>query len=108
MHFLQFFFQWDAQVAKGDELLHIISHHKPITPNEIRSYLPVWIKKHYTFVEKISKAFLQWKKLSLESYIETVSTPGVPIDKIGLLILARMYHLKLCVLLKNHYWCALN
>ena len=68
----------------------------------------MWIKKHYTFVDKISKDILECKKLSLKSYIETVSTPGVPIDEIGLLILARMYHFKLCVLLKNHYWCALN
>ena len=51
------------------------------------------------FMDKISKDILQCKTLTLESYIETVSTPGIPIDKIGLLILARMYHLKLCVLL---------
>ena len=38
----------------------------------------------------------------------TICTPRVPFDEIGLLMLCRMYHLKLCVLLENHYWCALN
>ena len=95
-------------MPKGDELLHIISHQKAVTPNEIRAYIPVWVSKHRDFVEKISKDILTRKKLTLDDYISTVSTPGVPIDEIGLLILTRMYHLKLCVLLRNHYWCALN
>ena len=96
MHFVHYFQFISAEVPRGDELLHIISHHKPVTPNEICSYLPVWTKKHHTFVDKISEDILQCKKLTLESYIETVLTPGVPIDEIGLIILARMYHLKLC------------
>ena len=40
--------------------------------------------------------------------MKTITSPGVPVDEIGLLILARMYHLKLCILLKHHYWCTLN
>ena len=101
-------FQCDADVPTGDELLHIISHHKLVKPTEIRTYLLVWVKKHKNFMEKISKDILTRKKLTLDDYISTVLTPGVPIDEIGLLILTRIYHLKLSVLLKNHYWCALN
>ena len=95
-------------MAVGDELLHIIPHHKPVSPQEIRNYLPLWINKHHKFMEKISQDILQKKKLSLDNYVKMITLPGVPVDEIGLLILATMYHLKLCVLLKHHSWCALN
>ena len=100
-------FQCDADLPTGDELLHIISHHKPVTPTEIRTYQS-GLRNIKILWEKISKDILTCKKLTLDDYISTVSTPRVPIDEISLLILTRMYHLKLCVLLKNHYWCALN
>ena len=95
-------------VPISNELLHIISHHKLVTPNEIQAYLPVWTKKHHAFVEKISKDILDKQKLSVNDYVQTISSKGIPIDEIGLLILTRMYHLKLCMILKTHYWCALN
>ena len=48
------------------------------------------------------------KKLTVDGYLEMICQKGVPIDEIGILILAWMYHLQLCILFKNHYWCALN
>ena len=102
------YFQCDATVERGDELLHIISHYKPVTPQQICNYIPAWVKVHKTFMDTISKNILSKKKLNLDDYILTICTPGVPFDEIGLLMLCRMYHLKLCVLLENHFWCALN
>ena len=101
-------FQCDATVKRGDELLHIISHYKPVTSQDIPNYIPVWVMGHKGFVETISKNTLSKKKISLEDCILTICTPGVPFYEIGLILLCRMYHLKLCVLLENHYWCTLN
>ena len=102
------FLQCNAEVEKGDELLHIISHYKPVTLLEICNYIPAWVRAYETFKQTISKDILEWKKLTLQDYVSAISTPGVPVDEIGLLMLCRLYHLELCVLLENHYWCALN
>ena len=91
------FFQCDATVKCRDKLLHIISHYKPVTLQEIRNYIPVWVKGHRGFLETISQNILTKKKINLQDYISTICTPGVPFYEIGLLLLCRMYHLKLCV-----------
>ena len=41
-------------------------------------------------------------------YLLNTSTSGVPLDEIGILIVSRMYDLKVCVLMKDHYWCPQN
>ena len=48
------------------------------------------------------------KKLRVTDYLLNISTSGVPLDEIGILIVSRMYDLKVCVLMKDHYWCPLN
>ena len=59
-------------------------------------------------IEDISKDILLKKELTVDDYLETMCQKAVPIDEICILILAWMYHLQLCILFKNHYWCALN
>ena len=40
--------------------------------------------------------------------ILNLSTSGVPLDEMGIMIVDRMYKLNICVLMKEHFWCPLN
>ena len=60
------------------------------------------------WIDQISKTILEKKKLPVTDYLLNLSTSGVPLDEIGILIVSRMYNLKVCVLVKDHYWCPLN
>ena len=55
------------------------------------------------WIKQISK-----KKLQVMDYLLNLSTSGVKLDEIGLLIVSHMYNPKLCVLMKDHYWCLLD
>ena len=60
------------------------------------------------WIKQISKTILEKKKIPVMDYLLNLSTSGVKLDKIGLLIVSCMYDLKLCILMKDHYWCTLN
>ena len=47
--------------------------------------------------------FLSKKGLSVAEYLANLTSPKVPIDELGLLILARMYHGHVCVVMFD--WC---
>ena len=47
--------------------------------------------------------FLAKKGLSVSEYLESLTSPKVPIDEFGLLILARMYHGHVAVIMFD--WC---
>ena len=59
------------------------------------------------WIDQISKTILE-KKLPVTDYLLNISTSGMPLDEIGILIVSRMYDLKVCVLMRDHYWCPLN
>ena len=60
------------------------------------------------WIDQISKTILEKKKLLVTDYLLNISTSGMPLDEIGILIVSRMYDLKVCVLMKDHYWYPLN
>ena len=47
--------------------------------------------------------FLAKKGLSVSQYLEIITSPKVPIDELGLLILVRMYHGHVAVIMFD--WC---
>ena len=48
--------------------------------------------------------FLSKKGLSVAEYLANLTSPKVPIDELGLLILARMYHGHVCVVMFDWFW----
>ena len=67
-----------------------------------------WALNHMAWIKQISKTILEQKKIPVTDYLLNLSTSGVKLDKIGLLIVSCMYNLKLCILMKDHYCCPLD
>ena len=55
--------------------------------------------------EKVSSRFLQANSTSVESYIDSISTPGVPLDLLALYVIARLYRFHFGLVLNCGQWC---
>ena len=53
----------------------------------------------------IAKNILEAQDTSLEDYIDTMTTPGTPIDLVCVLVLARIFHIHIAIFLKKSVWC---
>ena len=40
----------------------------------------------------------------MDDYIDFIAKPGTPVDEVGLLIFARMYHLHMCIIMEDRCW----
>ena len=61
-----------------------------------------WALDHMAWIKQISKTILEKKKIPVMDYLLNLYTSGVKLVEIGLLIVSRIYDLKLCILMKNH------
>ena len=55
------------------------------------------------WIQDVGAMYLAKKGLSVSEYLESLTSPKVPIDELGLLILARMYHGHVAVIMFD--WC---
>ena len=51
---------------------------------------------HVQCMEKIGTKILEWKGLTLDTYIDTMSDYNQPLDEIAILTFARMYQCSYC------------
>ena len=70
----------------------------------MRKYLTDWMKSHRYFVERVGGYLIRRKGLTVEDYMYNVVQPHVPLDKIGILLYARMYKIHIAVILEGKYW----
>ena len=91
-------------VRPGDELLHIFSHHIGKSEDDLQEILRSKMIQHLTWLQQISEVLLREVNVSLEDYIDTMSTPGVPLDFVGLLFLSRIYHIHVAVFTTRGIW----
>ena len=56
------------------------------------------------WVAKISARVLKQHEQSLEDYIDDITTPGVPLDPIALLVFARMYKIHIAIFTAKDIW----
>ena len=75
-------------MRQGDELIHVLTHHIRLTEDQLRENLRCYIMNRLDWVEKISACVLKQRDQSLEDYIDEITTPGVPLDPIALLVKA--------------------
>ena len=98
-------FQCDyPYIRPGDELLHIFSHHIGKSEDQLREILRSKMIQHLPWLEQISSVILREVNVSLEDYIDTMSTPGVPLDFVGLLFLSHIYHIHVAVFTMRGIW----
>ena len=60
--------------------------------------------KHLDWLEEITKVILVDVNVSLEDYIDSMSTPGVPLDFIAIVVISRLYHIHVAVFTNSGIW----
>ena len=60
--------------------------------------------RHVEWLTGIARTVLKKTETSVEDYIDTVTTPGYPIDAVCILVIARMFHIHIAVFLKSGAW----
>ena len=56
------------------------------------------------WVAKIGQKVLGKKKLPVEDYVNSLAEGTIPLDQLGLLCVARNWHIHICVFLKSGIW----
>ena len=59
---------------------------------------------HTDWLEVVSKTVLQDVSVSMEDYIDTITTPGVPLDFIAITVLCRVYHMHVGIFTSDTIW----
>ena len=97
-------------MRKGDELVHVLSHHIHLTEDQICENMRAYMINRADWIEKIGGRILKKRGESLESYIDNITMSGVPLDTIALLTVARMHKFHIGVFTSLGMWstCATN
>ena len=75
------------------------------TEDEIREYLRSYIMSRLDWFEKVSSHFLCKNLTSVEAYIDSISTPGIPLDLLALYRIARLHRFHFGLVLNHGQWC---
>ena len=71
---------------------HIITHYSSESLSDVRHNLNKFISGHMQWIQCVGAEILAKKKLKIEDYCNDLSEMVTPIDQLGLLIIAHMYH----------------
>ena len=83
---------------------HIITHHSDDSINSLRGNLRNFISSHMPWIASVSHDILSRKGIKVEDYVNDLQDLSTPLDHLGLLIIARMYHRHFAVFMKDSVW----
>ena len=89
----------------GDKTVHILTHFIRRKENALREYLRNFLLGKLDWFGEVSTEFLDHLQMSCEEYIDYISTPGTPMDILGLFLISRLYQFHTAVLFKSGFWC---
>ena len=99
------FFQCLHKVPPSQLTVHIIAYHQKIKSHlEVYKHLQNWVPGHLYWIQHVSREMLTETSLKVEEFANNIISPKVPMDELGLLIIARMYHTHFGVVLKDRVW----
>ena len=84
--------------------MHIISHYKGHNVSSLCNYLKSSLSKHIKWVASVGQDVLSKKCLAVEDYANHLSEGEIPVDPLGLLCIARNWHIHIAVFLKTRIW----
>ena len=84
--------------------MHILSHYIGNSVSALCKYLKTFLSKHINWVASVGHDVLSKKCLAVEDYANDLSEGEIPLDPLGLLCIARNWHIHICVFLKNGIW----
>ena len=70
----------------------------------MQKYLTDWLEDHRYYLENVGGDLICRKGLTIDEYMYNVVQPGVPLDKITIVLYARMYKIHIAVILEGKYW----
>ena len=99
-----FFYSVTTTYKPGQKTVHILSHHW-CTRNlklELFSWLNKWY--HIDWIAKVGGDLLHKKGIKVEDYCNDLVEQNFPLDTLGLLVIACMFHNHIAIILKEHIW----
>ena len=96
-------FQCNHEYAKSNATLHHLSHITGKTPEQMRDNLHRFVSKphHAKWIADVGSIFLSKTGLKVSEYLENITSPTVPLDKLALYIFAQMYHDLLAIICQD-------
>ena len=94
--------------VRADNTIHIFTHFIRRIENAIRDYLQGFLLSRLDYVLKIGEKYLINIGSSAEAYIDAVSTPDIPLDLLGILLISHLYQFHVAVAHSRGVWCTSN
>ena len=60
---------------------------------------------HIEWVTSLTSTVRKYTQVPVEDYIDSITTPGVPLNFVGLTVLCRIFHIHVGVFFNNGCWC---
>ena len=96
--------QCQHAISPVQNTMHILSHYKGYSVSGLCKHLRTFLNKHIGWVAKVGNNVLSKKRLSVEDYANSLSEGEIPVDPLGLLCIARNWHIHIAVFLKKGVW----
>ena len=88
-------------------MIHIFTHHIEKTEDKPCELLHLEMVQCLDWVEKLGKVVLREVNISVKDYVDTITSPGVPLDFIAIVVLCRLYHIHICIYASAGMWCTI-
>ena len=96
--------QCQHAISPVQNTMHILSHYKGYCVSGLCKHLRIFLNKHINWVGKVGKTVLSKKHIAVEDYANSLSEGEIPVDPLGLLCIARNWHIHIGVFLKKGVW----
>ena len=60
--------------------------------------------QHIDWLTELTSTVWKYSKVTVEDYIDRITTPGVPMDFVVITVLCRIYHIHVGVFFNNEAW----
>ena len=91
-------------LTPGDETLHLFTHYITRDAYQLWEYMTNWMQQHINFVQHIGSYLFDVKGLDVQQYIDSMANNGQPLDEIGIVVIACMYHVHIGIIMDGCFW----
>ena len=101
---VRYFLQCNHYIQPGQKTIHILSHHW--RTRNLKLELFAWLNKwyHIDWIAKVGGDLLHKKGINVEDYCNDLLELNFPLDTLGLLVIACMFHNHIAIILKERIW----
>ena len=87
-------------------MVHILAEHNKKKTSDLIAYIIDFLQDvhHVTWIRSVGSSFLQRKGIPIGDYLMNLQDISIPLDQLGILVYARMYHKHYAIVLKDSVW----